>query len=101
MGSRRMENEEKEEPRRIKQSSPPQVRNGRHAVKNQAEFPSPGEKQEACDEIFSKNSSFFTRGEEEVRFFILQEWALCHSRRGCHVIILRPPRMRGKRCDNP
>ena len=61
----------------------------------------PGEKQEACGETFSENSPFFTRGGEEVRFSILREWALRHSRRGCHIIILRPLRMGGKRCDNP
>ena len=60
-----------------------------------------GEKHEACNETFSENSPFFTRGGEEVRFSILQGWALHHSRRGCHFTILRPPRMGGKRCDNP
>ena len=60
-----------------------------------------GEKQAACGETFSENSPFFTRWGEEVRFSILREWALRHSRRGCHVTILRPPRMGGKRCDNP
>jgi len=58
-------------------------------------------RKKACGETFSENSPFFTRGGEEVRFFILREWALRHSRRGCHVTILRPPRMGGKRCDNP
>jgi hypothetical protein len=77
------------------------VRNGRPVVKNQAEFPYPGEKQEACGETFSENSPFFTRGGEEVRFSILREWALCHSRRGCHVTVLGPPRMGGNRWDNP
>jgi hypothetical protein len=59
------------------------------------------ERQEACGETFSENSPFFTHGGEEVRFSILREWALRHSRRGCHVTILRPPRMGGQRCDNP
>jgi hypothetical protein len=61
----------------------------------------PGEKQVACGETLFENSPFFTRGGEEVKFSILREWALRHSRRGCHVTILRPPRMGGKRCDNP
>jgi hypothetical protein len=55
------------------------VRNRRHAVK----------------------TSPFTGGGEEVRVSILREWALRHSRRGCHVTNLQPPRMGGKRCDNP
>jgi hypothetical protein len=69
-------------------------------LESQAQFPSPGEKQEACSETFSENSPFFNRGGEEVRFSILREWALRHSRRGWHATILRPPRMGGKRCDN-
>jgi hypothetical protein len=61
----------------------------------------PGEKQEACGETFTENSPFFTPEGEEGRFSILREWALRHSRRGCHVTILQPWRMGGKRCDNP
>ena len=60
-----------------------------------------GEKQEASGETFSKNSPFFIGGGEEVRVSILRGWTLRHSRRGCHFNILRPPRMGGKRCDNP
>jgi hypothetical protein len=60
-----------------------------------------GERQEACGETFSENSAFFTRGGKEVGFSILREWAFHHSRRGCHVTILRPLRMGGKRCNNP
>ena len=61
----------------------------------------PREKQEACGETFSENSPSFTLGGEEVRFSILWEWALRHSRRGCHDNILQPPKMGGKRCANP
>jgi hypothetical protein len=57
----------------------------------------PAERHEACGETFFENSPFFTRGGKEVRFSILREWTLRHSRRGCHVTILRPPRMGGKR----
>ena len=34
-------------------------------------------------------------------FSILRKWALCHSRRACHIPILHSPRMGRKRCDNP
>jgi hypothetical protein len=71
------------------------------AFSENGEWKSAGEKLEACGENFSENAPFFTGGGEEVRVSILQEWALRHSRRGCHVTILRPPRMGRKRCDNP
>ena len=110
--SRRMENEKKEEP--IGQllhgercDTPlwpacgknvcPQIKHGELVVKEAT----PGEKQEACGETFSENSPFSTRGGGEVPSSILREWAFCHSRRGCHISILGPPRMGSFWCDNP
>jgi hypothetical protein len=57
-----------------------QVRNRRHAVKTSPRM-----------------AHFFTSGGEKVRGSILREWALRHSRKGCHVTIHRPRRMGGKR----
>ena len=77
---------------------PPQINHGEPPV---VEETTPGEKQGACGETFSKNSPFFTRRGEEVPSSILREWTLRPSRRGCHISLLLPPRMGRKRCDNP
>jgi hypothetical protein len=60
------------------------VRNRRHAVKTSPRI-----------------LHFSPAEEKKLGFPFSENGPSAHSKRGCHVNILRPPRMGGKRCDNP